>query len=66
MIGISVLPLSNIERVENAQTLAVFFKLHGANRIDVGELADAQTTIRRDRLRLEREALELIRNSRRG
>ena len=65
-IGISVVTLSNIERGENAPTLAVFFKLHRALGLDVSELAETQTTMRRvsrDRLQLEGEAVELIRNA---
>ena len=58
--------LWHIERGENPPTLAVFFKLHRTLGIDVGELAETQTTIRRvsrDRLQLEGEALELIRSA---
>lgn len=65
-IGISVVTLSNIERGENAPTLPVFFKLHRALGLDVDELAAHQPTMRRvsrDRLQLEGEGLELIRNA---
>ena len=65
-IGISVVTLSNIERGENAPTLGVFLRLHRALGLDISDLAEAQAAprrVNRERLQLEGEAQELLRNA---
>ena len=64
-VGISPVTLSNIERGENVPTLAVFLRLHRSLTLDPTDLAEAQAAERvdKDRLQLESEAIELIRNA---
>ena len=62
-ISVSPITLSNIERGENAPTLAVFLRLVQELAIDAAELAGAEASMRRvsrERLQLELEAQELV------
>ena len=66
LITVSPVTLSNIERGENAPTLAVFLRLVQALGIDATELASAEASMRRvsrERLQLELEGQELLQSA---
>ena len=63
-ISVSTVTLSNIERGENVPTLGVYLRLHHELGLDINQLVGVPVEARRvgrDRLKLEAEALELIR-----
>jgi transcriptional regulator with XRE-family HTH domain len=65
-IDVSPITLSNIERGENAPTLAVFLRLVKALGIDATELAEAEASVRRvsgERQQLELEGQELMQSA---